>query len=695
MSFEDYISGGAVFCVTTGGVVAAAWLLTVGFLGHLHGAQRAVACALLATAGLVATHVVPGALGVLSRWAVLACAALLLVGAVVAKRRWGAERTRPAAERSAPSIRADGLALTLAGLAAACVAVCVLAQAWVGSATPTTGDDSLTFHLPNVARWIQSGTFWRVDQFSPLQANGNYPHNGDVIFLAAVLPWRSDAFVNLVNVPFGALTGLATYAIARELGAVRAPSILLASALVALPVVALVLSDGTYTDMVLAATFAGGALFLLRSLRTSRRSDLVLAGLGLGLAFGTKWYGVTAVPLLVLAWAVASLTSRGRWRRVARDVALVVGLVVLTGGFWLVRNWVESGNPVMPVRVGLGGIEIFDAAPDVVRACTGFSLADYATSGRVWIDYLVPQYRYILGLPGLAILLTSVATVGLVLARRSRSIGARRGPILVAAAAVGAMLVTFFFTPYTALGLEGKPVAAGGNVRYFLPGILLASALGACLPRGRPAALFALAIVVAVVHGLALGYELAASTLAATAAVIATGAAAALMVIRVTQSLAGRTRLALRLGAGGLAVIALVVVGYLRQDDFTDGRYRGDEPAIDWILRNAPEGQKVGIAGLWDSRGLVPVLPAFGPSFENEVAYVGQFKRGLLHEYERPAAFLSAVRRGGYDLLIVGNDVYPKGCRLPGSGRQENAWAREAGYVRLAASPRLILYEVR
>ena len=40
-----------------------------------------------------------------------------------------------------------------------------------------------------------------AQEFVPRFSIGTYPNNGDVVFLAAVLPWRSDAFVRLVNVP--------------------------------------------------------------------------------------------------------------------------------------------------------------------------------------------------------------------------------------------------------------------------------------------------------------------------------------------------------------------------------------------------------------------------------------------------------------------------------------------------------------
>ena len=98
---------------------------------------------------------------------------------------------------------------------------------------PPEGIDTLTHHLPNVAGWIRSGTFWRVDQFVPLLANGNYPQTGDLAFLAVVQPWRNDWLAGAVNPLYIGLAGLAAYAAAVELGVPR-PAAMLGGSLFAM-----------------------------------------------------------------------------------------------------------------------------------------------------------------------------------------------------------------------------------------------------------------------------------------------------------------------------------------------------------------------------------------------------------------------------------------------------------------------------
>src|SRR5919108_613993 len=79
MSSGDYLAGLVFFAGTWGAVAAATWRLARRRLAHLRGAELVLAAALIYTAGLIAVHLVPLALGILTRGSALATAGLALI----------------------------------------------------------------------------------------------------------------------------------------------------------------------------------------------------------------------------------------------------------------------------------------------------------------------------------------------------------------------------------------------------------------------------------------------------------------------------------------------------------------------------------------------------------------------------------------------------------------------------------------
>jgi hypothetical protein len=119
------------------------------------------------------------------------------------------------------------------------------------------------------------------------------------------------------------------------------------------------------------------------------------------------------------------------------------------------------------------------------------------------------------------------------------------------------------------------------------------------------------------------------------------------------------------------------------QQSFNERRYLGLDAAIDWVIRFAPEDRTIGLAGERLVTGIGPALPAFGPRYENEVGYVGELDQDTIRRFDSREGFVAAVRRGGYDVLVVGRGS---------SSGDEESWARAAGYEPVAESPRLVAF---
>jgi hypothetical protein len=684
----EYATGLLFFAGIWGGSAVVAVLLRRAWLGHLEGATAALATATLFFAALVGVHLIPGILGLLHRGWVLALAMLLAAAAVYL----ASVRARPEAEREPVrgednrGMDADGRGdlrfLAIPAALAIGVAAWALVLAWNGRSTlaiPPFHADLLTFDLPLIARWIQAHSIWVAGDLFPLQAHAAYPHTGDVVRLATVLPWNSAFLLPLLSWPIWGLGIVAVNALARELGARMWSATLLAFAYAATPLVLLTSAADNVADPFMWAMFAIGALFLVRHVRRPRTSELVLGGIALGLALGSKWYALTCVPIVLAVWLVAKWRARedGQGPRVlARDAGVLVAVIGLAGGFWFVRNLVEYGNPIFPHEVSLGSLQLFGGPEDTVGEAFGFSVAHYIGDWNVWREYLLPQYKEVLRAGGV-LLLVGLLLTAVLGAWRARS----RGSTYVAVTAV-LILLTYLVTPQTAFGPEGVPLFGGINARYAIPGLLLgavAIAVGLAHADRRLWIPVQLLAVVAVVDGVRAPLDVSLPKFALAAAVLGIAAYALWRVRDYRRAVTAGVAVAIALAA---------VFGFVLQRRFDDQAFTGRDAAIDWIVDNTDDDTvHIGMTGSWPTEA-PPVAALFGPRLENRVRYIGRDDRGLMRHHTRYADWRGAVRNADLDLLLVGRVPQPL------SPSHEAGWAARAGFPAVAASNRFIVYRL-
>jgi len=700
MPIEDFFIGTILFALMLLAVLVTTGLIVQRRLGHLDRIERLLASVVIGTAVLIGVHLVPLLLGILNRGTVIAAGLLAIALATRVKRAQPA----PAEDRGPPAPASGRLDWALAGVAAAIAAVAAVADLGRWAGDELVGVDPLTFHLPNIARWIQTGSLWQIDQFVPQLAHGNYPNNGDVVLLSTVLPWHNDFLVRAPIFFFLVVTAFAAAAVARELRAPAAAAVLAGAAVVSIPIVGLASIPRALPDSLLWSTYACGVLFLLRHARTGRRADLVLAGVALAVAFGTKWYGISSVGVLVVVWTVARMLERERpasaevasapadarpdtpphattaapapRRRLARPAlldGLFVGAIALLGdAAWLARNLVESSNPVFPVKIAPLGVTIFDAPHDVIVEQVGFSILDYLGDPPV-LRQLAGEVFDGLGVLAFVCLLGIGAAV----------VAWRREPdrrVLLMIAAAIALVPVYAWLPGTALGNPGDPSLASVNTRYAVPILLLLTAVVAWavgrLPRALAVA-FEVALLVAIATGAYSGYEISGArdvVLAAFALALVAAAGWALWRMR-------RRPFVIVTAAVAAAVVALAGAHRI-EERVNDGRYLGSDPAIDALLKAAPSGKRIGLAADWSVGGLTPIWPAFGTRIGNEVEYIGYFD-GFLRKYPTQARFQAALADGDYDFIVVGRGFYPP------QDTREQRWAIDGGWRTVALSTRL------
>lgn len=693
MPASDYLIGLLWLLATVLPALGIAGLLTARRLRHLTGSERALGFAVLALGMLMLVELVPLALGVLTRGTPVLAGVLGLVAVHLLVRAAPATPAPP--PEPSPSSR---LSWALAAAGAVGALAFGLGYALTSVASEFTATDTVSFHLPNVIGWMQTGSVWQVDQFLPYAAQGNYPNSGDLLSLVAILPWRNDFAVRYVTLPSLAVMALAVYVLARELRGPRATAVLLAALMVSLPIVALAAYYAELPDSVMFATFTAGVTFLVRHHRTGLRADLVMGGIGLGIAFGVKWYGVTAAAVVIAVWFLAHLAAGTRVRRALGDVARIAGLILLCGGFWLVRNLVESSNPFFPAKVKLLGVTLFDAPVDRLREIAGAPISSYFGQAGVLRHYVAPGLVAGWGEATIAVL-GVILVVGAVAALRDGT-GRRDGVVLALVTAAALVLVVYAYTPYSALGTQGRPTSVQYNTRYGLPALLLAAGVAGAVARrlGRRSYIVDLTLVVAFIDAARrwVGNERARDLVLAVV-IVAIGAGAAVLGRRHPDALLARVPARGRGVGGGLAVsaaaiVAWGVVAFPFERRFNAARYRSDGAAVATVATTPPV--RVGLVGQWSVPGLYPILPAFGPRLANRVEAVGPVVEGMLMEYTERDSFAAALRRGHYDLLLVGTATPPLGIR-PSLPREQEAWIRAAGYRIVAADTRTLLFRPR
>jgi 4-amino-4-deoxy-L-arabinose transferase-like glycosyltransferase len=229
---------------------------------------------------------------------------------------------------------------------AAAAAITLATGAVALAAAPNTWD-SLTYHLPRVAHWIQNAevAFYPTHILRQLHQT---PW-AEYAVLHAQLLAGSDRFANLVQ--WAALAGscVGVSLLAKELGAGPRGQGLAAFVAATLPM-GLMQATSTMTDFTAAFWLLAAVCFLLRLKDDGRPGTALVAGGALGLALLTKATDYLFVfPFLI--WACAALLRRLSLRSVGPLTIVAAAALILNLAFFS-RNFALYGSPLGPGREG-------------------------------------------------------------------------------------------------------------------------------------------------------------------------------------------------------------------------------------------------------------------------------------------------------------------------------------------------------
>ncbi|HTL84336.1 MAG TPA: hypothetical protein VL856_04095 [Acidimicrobiia bacterium] len=491
-------------------------------------------------------------------------------------------------------------------IAAACLGGALVGAQWVSHVAMAYGrgitqGDSLWYHATFAARFVESArvTGWHDTNLSALATplHTMLPLNGSLMQSIAMLPFHDDFLSPVVNVGWAALAILAAMAFAQRRGT-GALAVLGTILLLGVPTISGTQPGQAANDVATAALFLAAVALLLHGEFTP--APAALAAIAAGLALGTKL--TVAAPIAVLTIGVIVVAVR---LRRAAPALWWCGLLVLSGGFWFVRNWVIFGNPAPWSTVHLGPFTLTSSSQVTLRPGLAPALGSWTT----WRRDIFPALHPSLG---------HLWPVVLELALMGAVIAIVRGPLIERFAGVAA-IAGVVAVAYIQEGSDFGGAAFVFMVRYFVPSlmlgyVLLTRWLEGISPSWRAVAAGVMLLVIGVNLGTSYKYESAAWP---TGEWIPAVIVVVIVAIVVTSFLVVRPRLNRRglfsIAAAALAV--LVLAGWALQSHYFDNRYVDaglPHDAINAMFDNV-KGEKVEILGTEH------FYPFFGSDLSNDV----------------------------------------------------------------------------
>ena len=486
------------------GLLAATAVALGATLGIGGRAPFLAACLVLAAAVVVGESILLSLVDGLTGPALLGAQALGLVAALAAWVVRG--RPRPPPFRPPPPRELLRLARShpLVALVVGLVVVALGLQAVLAVAVAPNETDSLAYHLPRAAYWVQFHTALQYQPGSLDDPTQSHPPNAELLVAWTMALSRSDAYAQLVQwlAMIGAIATI--FAGARMVGLPR-PQAAFGAAVFALMPIPLIQSATTQNDLLLTFLLIAALVFAVTGLRQRARAPLLVAALAAGLAVGTKLDFVFIAPAALLILGATLRATRPPWRLVAFGAASTVAAVAALGSFNYVQNELNthtltgfSGTPngdfikadplLDAARTAWNMVEapdlpvpdwVADPAEAVVAPLFRGLHGSYFAAPDPAIANFASADSSAYGLVGLLVLLPLLAVS--ILAPR-----ARPWQRLLAVCAVG------YFAAYS-LALGYNPESG----RYLMPAAALAAPLFGLLARRRAAAVVTVVLLAA------------------------------------------------------------------------------------------------------------------------------------------------------------------------------------------------------
>jgi hypothetical protein len=224
----------------------------------------------------------------------------------------------------------------------------------IGALSPPTFFDDLVSHLGHPLSFIQEHGI----AFQPYQIYTNYPLNMEMLYTFSLLLLQSDIFPKLLHFMMGIFATLTLFLMADHF-LNRRTAILAALIFYFTPSVGILSifasHDLTLTFFELISVFA--LLLFYESPITSHKSRnhyLILSALFCGLAMGTKYTGLYFFATMLL-FMTFKLIRHSQFT--IHQLLLFSFFSFLPASPWLIKNIINTGNPVYPAFANIFGVK--------------------------------------------------------------------------------------------------------------------------------------------------------------------------------------------------------------------------------------------------------------------------------------------------------------------------------------------------
>lgn len=238
-------------------------------------------------------------------------------------------------------VRASREHRTIALMAVAACVAALVELLLVLTVAPNTWD-GLMYHLSRVALWLQSESVFHMDGGTVWQTD--HQANGEFIYGWTMLLSGGDVFVGMVQWIAAIACAAAVYWGARILRFARVEAVFAAAVFYTFPQI-VTQATSTYIDLQAALFVAIFALFAYRGYRQRSRSDVLVAGLAMGVGIGIKATVIIAVPGLAVLAVVGLRRIKPDWRFIVVSLAVIALASAVLGSSRYIQNMTETGSP--------------------------------------------------------------------------------------------------------------------------------------------------------------------------------------------------------------------------------------------------------------------------------------------------------------------------------------------------------------